>query len=55
MIIYLKLGELFAPDVKGLGASLNGTLNWLLGKLHQNLTAFKNLNCNGFQKFKFEL
>jgi predicted MFS family arabinose efflux permease len=30
---WVMVGELFAPDVKGLAASLNGTLNWLLGKI----------------------
>lgn len=29
---WILVGELFAPDVKGLAASLNGTFNWLLGK-----------------------
>lgn len=28
---WILVGELFAPDVKGLAASLNGTFNWLLG------------------------
>lgn len=28
---WILIGELFAPDVKGLAASLNGTFNWLLG------------------------
>ncbi|KAG5684032.1 hypothetical protein PVAND_013285 [Polypedilum vanderplanki] len=40
---WIMIGELFAPDVKGLGASLNGTLNWLLAfvitKTFVNLTA----------------
>lgn len=29
---WILVGELFAPDVKGLAASLNGTFNWLLGE-----------------------
>lgn len=29
---WILVGELFASDVKGLAASLNGTFNWLLGK-----------------------
>lgn len=29
---WILIGELFAPDVKGLAASLNGTFNWLLGR-----------------------
>lgn len=40
---WLMIGELFAPDVKGIGASLNGTLNWVLAfvitKTFVNLTA----------------
>lgn len=39
MMMNFFIGELFAPDVKGLGASLNGTLNWLLGKF---TSALKN-------------
>lgn len=39
---WLMMGELFAPDVKGLGASLNGTLNWLLAFVITK--TFVNLN-----------
>lgn len=40
---WILVGELFAPDVKGLAASLNGTFNWLLGEKRENL-----LNLNYF-------
>lgn len=33
---WILVGELFAPDVKGLAASLNGTFNWLLGGVLKN-------------------
>jgi Na+/melibiose symporter-like transporter len=29
---WIMVGELFAADVKGMAASLNGTFNWLLGE-----------------------
>lgn len=32
---WILVGELFAPDVKGMAASLNGTFNWLLGIIHE--------------------
>jgi SP family facilitated glucose transporter-like MFS transporter 8 len=34
---WILVGELFAPDVKGLAASLNGTFNWLLGEISKNI------------------
>lgn len=44
---WILVGELFAPDVKGLAASLNGTFNWLLGEFTRifNFTnlKFKNI------------
>lgn len=44
------LGELFAPDVKGMAASLNGTLNWLLGNI---ITYFRHLLFFFKQLFSF--